>query len=183
MNAIVSTSLTHHKERFRTIIEAKIVIEKNFENEIEIEIEKISISINHSKNRQIAIRSNAETVKWKIIMHETAKDLLKTIKKKKMISRRNFRRSNSNRSRRNYQTYVHHDDFISEHRTKDDSSYDRLWCNVQFHLSNEDQEMRFAKNRRCIVWTEDAERHFFQILWSTCLKNKNDRFVRARNSH
>jgi hypothetical protein len=43
-------------------IEAKIVIEKNFENEIEIEIEKTSISINHSKDRRIAIRSNAEIV-------------------------------------------------------------------------------------------------------------------------
>ncbi len=63
MNAIVSTSLTHHKKRFKTIIEAKIVIEKNFENEIEIEIEKISTSINHSKDRRIAVKSNAETVK------------------------------------------------------------------------------------------------------------------------
>jgi hypothetical protein len=59
-------------------------------------------------------------------MHEIAKDFLKTIKKKKTINRRNLRRSDSNRSRRNYQTYVHHDDFIFEHRTKDDSSYDRL---------------------------------------------------------
>jgi hypothetical protein len=62
------------------------VIEKNFENEIEIEIEieieKTSISINHSKDRRIAVRSNAETVKWKIIMHEIAKDFLKMIKKK-----------------------------------------------------------------------------------------------------
>jgi hypothetical protein len=161
MNAIVSTSLTHHRKRFRAIIEAKVVIEKNFENEIEIQIEKISISINHSKNRRIAVKSNAEIVKWKIIMHEIAKDFLKMIKKKKAINRRNFRRSDSNLSRRNYQTYVHHDDFIFKHRTKNDSNYDWLWCNVQFHFSDEDQEMRFAKNRRCIVRIEDAERHFF----------------------
>ncbi len=82
MNAIVSTLLTHHKKRFRAIIEAKIVIEKNFENEIEIEIEKTSILINHSKNRRIAIKSNVEIVKWRIIMHEIAKNFLKTIKKK-----------------------------------------------------------------------------------------------------
>jgi hypothetical protein len=63
MNAIVSTSLTHHKERFRAIIEAKIVIEKDFENEIEIEIEKTSISINYSKDRRIAVKSNIEIVK------------------------------------------------------------------------------------------------------------------------
>ncbi len=62
MNAIVSTSLTHHKKRFKAIIEAKVVIEKNFENEIEIEIEKTSTSINHSRDRRIAIRSSAETV-------------------------------------------------------------------------------------------------------------------------
>jgi hypothetical protein len=58
MNAIVSTSLMHYKEWFKTIIEAKIVIKKNFENEIEIEVEKISILINHSKNRRIAVKSN-----------------------------------------------------------------------------------------------------------------------------
>jgi hypothetical protein len=63
MNAIVSTLLTYHKKRFKIIIKAKIVIEKNFENEIEIEIEKISIFINYSKNRRIAIKSNAETAK------------------------------------------------------------------------------------------------------------------------
>jgi hypothetical protein len=181
MNAIVSTSLTHHKERFRTIIETKIVIEKNFENEIEIEIEKTSILINHSKDRRIAVRSNVEIVIWRIIMHETAKNFSKTIKKKKTISRRNLRRSDSNRSRRNYQTYVHHNDFISEHRTKNDSSYDRLWCNVQLHIFDENQEIRFAKYRRCIVKTENAERHFFQMLWCTCFKNKNDWFVKAKN--
>ncbi len=148
MNAIVSTSLTHHKKRFKTIIEAKIVIEKNFENEIEIEIEKTSILINLSKNRRIAIKSNAEIVKWKIIMHEIAKNLLKMIQKKKAINRRNLRRSDSSRSRKNYQTYVHHDDFILKHRTKNDSSYDWLWCNVQLHFSDENQEMKSARNRR-----------------------------------
>ncbi len=61
MNAIVSTLLTHHKKRFKAIIEAKIVMKKNFENEIEIEIEKISIFINHSKDRRIAIKLNVET--------------------------------------------------------------------------------------------------------------------------
>jgi hypothetical protein len=100
-------------------------------------------------------------VKWRIIMHEIAKKFSKTIKKKRTINRRNFRRSDSNRSRRNYQTYVHHDDFIFEHRTKDDSSYDRLWCNVQLHFLDEDQEMKFAKNRRCIVKVENVERHSF----------------------
>jgi hypothetical protein len=114
MNAIVSTLLTHHKEQFKTIIKAKVVIKENFENEIEIEIEKISIFINHSKDRRIAIKSNVETAKWEIITHEIAKDFLKTIKKKK-ICRRNFRRSNSNRLRKNYQTYVHYDDFILKH--------------------------------------------------------------------
>jgi hypothetical protein len=63
MNAIASTLLTHHKKRFKAIIEAKIVIEENFENEIEIEIEKTSILINHSKDRRIAIKSNAEIAK------------------------------------------------------------------------------------------------------------------------
>ncbi len=63
INAIASTLLTHHKKRFKTIIETKIVFEKNFENENEIEIEKILILINHSKNRRIAIRLNAETAK------------------------------------------------------------------------------------------------------------------------
>jgi hypothetical protein len=82
MNAIASTLLTHHKKRFRITIKAKIVIEKNFKNEIEIEIEKISIFINHSKDFRIAIRLNVETAKWKIITHEIAKNLLKKIKKK-----------------------------------------------------------------------------------------------------
>jgi hypothetical protein len=63
MNAIVSTLLTHHKKRFKVIIEVKIVIEKNFENAIEIEIEKILILINHSKNRRITVKSNAEIAK------------------------------------------------------------------------------------------------------------------------
>jgi hypothetical protein len=63
MNAIVSTLLTHHKKRFKTIIETKIVIEKNFENEIEIVIEKTLIFINHSKDHRIAIKSNAEITK------------------------------------------------------------------------------------------------------------------------
>jgi hypothetical protein len=61
MNAIVSTLLTHHKKRFRTIIKAKVVIEENFE--IEIEIEKILILINHSKDRRIAVKSNVEIAK------------------------------------------------------------------------------------------------------------------------
>ncbi len=77
MNAIVSTLLTHYKKRFKIIIEAKIVIEKNFENEIEIEVERISIFINHSKNRRIAIKLNVEIVKSKIIMHKIAKDFLR----------------------------------------------------------------------------------------------------------
>jgi hypothetical protein len=63
MNAIVSTLLTHHKKRFKTIIETKIVIEKNFENEIEIEIEKFLIFINYSKNHRIVIKLNVETAK------------------------------------------------------------------------------------------------------------------------
>jgi hypothetical protein len=63
MNAIASTLLTHHRKRFRAIIEAKVVIEKNFENEIEIEIEKILIFINHSRNHRIAVKSNVETAK------------------------------------------------------------------------------------------------------------------------
>ncbi len=63
MNAIVSTLLMHYKKRFKAIIEAKIVIEKNFEIEIEIEIEKTLIFINHSKNRRIANRSNVEIAK------------------------------------------------------------------------------------------------------------------------
>ncbi len=50
VNAIVSTSLTHHKKRFKVIIKTKFVIEKNFENEIEIKIKKILIFINHLKN-------------------------------------------------------------------------------------------------------------------------------------
>jgi hypothetical protein len=63
MNIIVSTLLTHHKKRFRIIIEAKIVIKENFENEIEIEIEKIFIFINYSINRRIAVKLNAEIAK------------------------------------------------------------------------------------------------------------------------
>jgi hypothetical protein len=63
INAIASTLLTHHRKRFKTIIEAKIVIEKNFENEIEIEIEKILNFINHSKDHRIAIKSNVEMAK------------------------------------------------------------------------------------------------------------------------
>ncbi len=63
MNAIVSTLLTHHRKRFKAIIETKVVIEKNFENENEIEIEKILILINHSIDRRIAVRSNAEIAK------------------------------------------------------------------------------------------------------------------------
>ncbi len=147
MNAIASTLLTHHKKRFKTIIKAKIVIEKDFENEIEIEIEKILVFINHSKDHRIAVKSNVETAKWEVIMHVIARSFSKTIKKKKMINQRNFRRSNSNRSKKDYQTYVHHDNFIFEYRTKDDSSYDKLWRNVQFHFSNEDQEMRSVKIR------------------------------------
>jgi hypothetical protein len=63
MNAIVSTLLTHYKKQFKTIIETKVVIEKNFENEIEIEIEKILIFINYSKNHRIAVKSNVEIAK------------------------------------------------------------------------------------------------------------------------
>ncbi len=55
-----------------------------------------------------------------------AKNSLKTIKKKKTINRRNLRRLNLNRLKKNYQTYVHHDNFIFEYRTKNDSSYDKL---------------------------------------------------------
>jgi hypothetical protein len=102
MNTIVSTLLTHHKKRFRTIIETKIVIEKNLENEIEIEIEKTLIFINHSINRRIAVKSNVETAKWKMITHVTAKSLLKTIKQKKTINRSNLRHSNSNWLKKNY---------------------------------------------------------------------------------
>jgi hypothetical protein len=43
-----------------------------------------------------------------------------------MINRRNLRRSDSSRSKKDYQTYVHHDNSISEYRTKDDSNYDKL---------------------------------------------------------
>jgi hypothetical protein len=170
MNAIASTLLTHHRERFRTIVEAKVVIEENFENEIEIEIEKILIFINHSKNHRIAIKSNTETAKWKVITHVIARSFSKTIKKKRMINRRNFRRSNSNRLKEDYQTYVHHDNFISEYRTKDDSSYDRLWRNVQFHFSNEDQEMKSARIRQRIIRVEDAERHSFKCYETHVLK-------------
>jgi hypothetical protein len=63
MNAIISTSLTYHKKRFKATIEMKIVIKKNFENKIEIEIEKTSIFINYSKDFRIAIKLNAETAK------------------------------------------------------------------------------------------------------------------------
>ncbi len=55
-----------------------------------------------------------------------AKSFSKTIKKKRTINQRNFRRSDSNRSKEDYQTYVYHDNFISEYRTKDDSNYDKL---------------------------------------------------------
>jgi hypothetical protein len=58
------------------------VIKKNFENEIEIEIEKTLIFINHSINRRIAVKSNAEIAKWKVITHVIAKNFLKKIKKK-----------------------------------------------------------------------------------------------------
>jgi hypothetical protein len=111
------------------------------------------------------------------------KKLFKDDQKKKTINRRNLRRSNSNRSKEDYQTYVHHDNFISEYRTKDDSNYDKLWRNVQLHFSDEDQEMRFLRIRQRITRAEDAERHSFQMLWDTCLKNRNDRLVKARNSH
>ncbi len=86
MNAIASTLLTHHKKRFKTIIEAKIVIEKNFKNEIEIEIEKILIFINYSLNHRIAVRLNVETAKWKIITHVIARNLSKTIKKNNQLT-------------------------------------------------------------------------------------------------
>jgi hypothetical protein len=161
MNAIASTLLTHHKKRFKTIIEAKVVIEKNFENEIEIEIEKILIFINHSRNHWIAVKSNVEIAKWEIITHVIARSLSKTIKKKRTINRRNLRRLNLNRLKKDYQTYVHYDNFISEYRTKNDSNYDKLWRNVQFYFSDENQEMRFAKIRQRITRTEDAERHSF----------------------
>ncbi len=59
MCVIASSLLMHYKKRFKVIIEAIIVIEKNLENEIEIEIKKISILINHSRNRQIAVKSSA----------------------------------------------------------------------------------------------------------------------------
>jgi hypothetical protein len=162
MNAIASTLLTHHKKRFRIIIETKIVIEKNFENEIEIEIEKILTFINHSKDHRMTIKSNVKTAKWKIITHVIAKSFSKTIKKKKKtINRRNLRRSDSNRSKKDYQTYVHHDNFIFKFRIKDDSNYDKLWRNVQFHFSDENQEIKSAKIRQRITRAEDAERHSF----------------------
>jgi hypothetical protein len=93
-----------------------------------------------------------------------ARNLSKTIQKKKMINRRNLRRSNSNRLKKDYQTYVHHDNFISEYRTKDDSNYDKLWRNVQLHFLDEDQEMKFAKIRQRIIRIKNVERHFFQML-------------------
>ncbi len=52
------------------------------------------------------------------------KRFFKDDQKKKAINRRNLRRSDSNRSRRDYQIYIHHDDFILEHRIKNDSNYD-----------------------------------------------------------
>jgi hypothetical protein len=182
MNAIVSTLLTHHKKRFKTIIEAKIVIEKKFQ-ERDWDRNRENFNFNQSFERS-SNRSQIECWNCEIKNHY-AQHCKRSFKddQKKAINRRNLRRSNSNRSRKDYQTYVHHDDFIFEHRIKNDSSYDRLWCNVQFHSSNEDQEISFAKNRRYIVKIEDAERHFFQMLWSTCLKNKNNRFVKTRNSH
>jgi hypothetical protein len=85
MNAIASTLLTHHRKRFKAIIETKIVIEKNFENEIEIKIEKILIFINHSKDHRIAVKSNFETAKWEIVTYVTARNFSKTIKKKKRL--------------------------------------------------------------------------------------------------
>jgi hypothetical protein len=59
-------------------------------------------------------------------MHVITRSFLKTIEKKKIINRRNLRRLNSNRLKKDYQTYVHHDNFIFEYRTKDDSNYDKL---------------------------------------------------------
>ncbi len=54
------------------------------------------------------------------------KKFSKEDQKKKMINRRNLRRSNSSRSKEDYQTYVHHDNSIFEYRTEDDSNYDKL---------------------------------------------------------
>ncbi len=100
VNAIASTLLTHYKKRFRVIIKTKVVIKKNFENEIKIEIEKILIFINHSKNHRIAIKSNVETAKCKVITHVIAKSFSIMIKKK-IINRRNLRRLNLNQSKKN----------------------------------------------------------------------------------
>ncbi len=51
------------KKRFKVIIKTKIVIKKNFENEIEIKIKKTLIFINYSRNRRIAVKSNIKIVK------------------------------------------------------------------------------------------------------------------------
>ncbi len=72
-------------------------------------------------------------------------------REKLKINRHNLNRSNSRESRRDRLSFVYVNHSLLAIRTDNSESDDRLRDNFQFYLANEDQEMRFSRNRQRIV--------------------------------